>query len=81
MNKAQRTPCSQRLGCRFLLSTGLVIIALLVINGLFVRMFFRANLAGIDDRVFQAIQFVLPVFMIFVEFWFYDWFTFYRKRR
>lgn len=66
----------QEIGCGFLLSIGLLIVLLLVINGLFVRAFFSVNLAGIDERLFQAAQFVLPILMIFLEFWCFDWFRF-----
>ena len=68
------------IGCGFLLGTGLVILTLLTLNSIFVQIFFSVNLAGIDERFFQAAQFVLPIVMIFIEFWFYDWFTFYRRR-
>jgi hypothetical protein len=66
----------QEIGCGFVLGTGLVIVLLLVINGLFVRAFFSVNLADIDERFFQAAQFVLPILMIFLEFWCFDWFRF-----
>lgn len=63
-----------------MLATGAVILGLLLINSIFVRLFFGVNLANLDERVFQAIQFILPIVMLFIEFWFWDWFTFYRKR-
>ncbi len=68
--KSKRT--SGQLGCGFMLLSGIVLIVLLIINAFFVRTFFKSNLSGIDDRVFQAAQFVLPILMIFIEFWFYD---------
>lgn len=52
--------------------SGIGLIILLVANVLFVRAFFSANLSGVDDRIFQAAQFVLPIIMIFIEFWLYD---------
>ena len=70
---------SQPIGCGFMLGTGLVVMVLLILNALFVRVFFSINLSGLDDRVFQAAQFVLPIVMIFIEFWFYDLFTLRRR--
>jgi uncharacterized membrane protein YhdT len=61
-----------QLGCGFMLLSGIVLIILLVLNAFFVRTFFKSNLSGIDDRIFQAAQFVLPILMIFIEFWMYD---------
>ena len=52
--------------------SGFVLIAMLIANVLFVKAFFAANLSGLDDRVFKAAQFVLPIIMIFIEFWIYD---------
>lgn len=75
MFATKRKPASQRIGCGFLLGTGTVVLILLVLNNLFVRMFFGVNLTGLDERVFQAAQFVLPIVMIFIQFWFYDWWT------
>ncbi len=69
----------QQAGCMFLFTTGLVIILLLLLNTFFVRIFFSVNLSGIDERIFQAAQFVLPIIMIFIEFWLYDLVTFRRK--
>ena len=61
-----------QLGCGFFFASGLILILLLVMNAFFVRAFFSANLAGIDERVFQAAQFVLPIIMIAIEYWIYD---------
>lgn len=55
-----------------MLASGVVTILLLVLNAAFVRVFFAANFARIDDRVFHAAQFVLPIVMIAIEFWIYD---------
>ena len=81
MFRKHRHHRKQQTGCLFLFTTGLTIITLLVLNTLFVRIFFSVNLSGIDDRIFQAAQFVLPILMIFIEFWFYDLFTYRRKAR
>ena len=60
------------MGCGFILASGIVLIALLVINAAFVRVFFGVNLARIDERFFHAAQFVLPIIMIAIELWIYD---------
>lgn len=52
--------------------TGLVLIGLLIVNSFFVRTFFSSNDLNIDPGFFNAIQFVLPILMIFIEFWAYD---------
>lgn len=71
MSKTVRRKTGQ-FGCGFMLASGLVIILLLVLNGAFVRIFFAANFARIDERIFHAAQFVLPIVMIAIEFWIYD---------
>ena len=63
---------SGQLGCGFMFLSGFALIALLIANVIFVKAFFSANLSGLDDRFFQAAQFVLPIVMIFIEFWLYD---------
>jgi hypothetical protein len=68
--KRRRQP--SQTGCFFLLTTGLVLIGLLIINSMFVRTFFGANYIRIDQRVFGAMQFILPIVLIFIEFWIYD---------
>jgi hypothetical protein len=70
-NKKRRKQPSQT-GCFFLLMTGLVLIGMLILNALFVRTFFGANYIRMDARVFSAVQFILPLVMIFIEFWIYD---------
>jgi len=52
--------------------SGLVLVLLLIVNVFFVRAFFSANLSGLDDRLFQASQFVLPIILIFIEYRIYD---------
>ena len=52
--------------------SGVVLVLLLVINVFFVRAFFSANLPGLDDRIFQASQFMLPIILIFIEYRIYD---------
>lgn len=50
-------------------------ISLLIANVIFVRAFFSDNLSGLDDRLFQASQFMLPIIMLFIEYWVFDAFT------
>lgn len=75
MSKSKSRRSTGQLGCGFILLSGLVLITLLVMNAYFVRTFFKTNLSGIDERIFQAAQFVLPILMIFIEFWIYDQFA------
>ena len=49
-------------------------ISLLIVNVIFVRAFFSDNLSGLDDRLFQASQFMLPIVMLFIEYWVFDTF-------
>jgi len=39
---------------------------------MFVRTFYGSNVMNIDMGVFNAIQFVLPILLVFIEFWIYD---------
>jgi uncharacterized SAM-binding protein YcdF (DUF218 family) len=65
------------LGCGYIFLIGLVVIGLLAINGFLVKVLLDASLAIPEDlRVTQALQFSIPVTLIFVEFWLFD---FYRK--
>ena len=59
-------------GCFYVAKTGLVLIFLLVCNIMLIRAFFRGALSDTDNRVFQATQFILPFFLIFLQFWTYD---------
>ena len=61
-----------RFGCGYIVLSGLILVGLLYLNVAFVRLFFGANLANIDERVFQAAQFVLPIIMISIEYWVFD---------
>ena len=71
MAKLNRRSPSQ-LGCGFITACGAVIVMLLVVNMTFVKLFFSVNLTIVDDRVFQAAQFVLPIVLIAIELWIYD---------
>lgn len=59
-------------GCTFALVVGLVMTALFIANGIFVRAFLAPSSSVIDDRIFQPVQFGFPILMIFVEFWLFD---------
>ena len=64
-----------------MLASGIILLVLLVINAAFVRVFFGANVANVDDRVFHAAQFVLPMVMIAIEYWIFDQLTARRRLR
>ena len=76
MSKLKSKPAESRatssLGCGHIAMIGLVLVLLLIANVFFVRAFFSANLSGLDDRLFQASQFLLPILMIFIEYRIYD---------
>jgi hypothetical protein len=58
-------------GCVYVLIQGFFVCLLLILNGFIVRS--TVNLDwGEELRIPQAIQLVLPVAMIFVELWIYD---------
>lgn len=62
--------------------TGMLICALLLINALLVKAFLlTGNLERIDVRISQAAQFVMPIAMIFVQFWIFDLMTMKRNNR
>lgn len=63
------------LGCSYVIGMGLLCIALLLVNGIVVRSFLAANARMIEDlRWEQAINYFVPVLLVFVEFWIYDLF-------
>lgn len=71
-SKLAQSRAAGSLGCGYIAMIGVILIVLLVANVFFVRAFFSANLSGLDDRAFQAFQFVLPIIMIFIEYRIYD---------
>ena len=71
-SKLAQSRAAGSLGCGYIAMIGLVLILLLVANVFFVRAFFSSNLSGLDDRVFQALQFMLPIILIFIEYRIYD---------
>ena len=50
----------------------MILIGLLIANSFFVRTFFSSNDMNLDAGFFNAVKFVLPILMIFIEFWTYD---------
>jgi len=73
--RRRKAKTGSAIGCGFMFTTGLLVCALLVINAMIVRSFLSVNLSNVDERITQAAQFVLPVLMIFFEFWFFDLIT------
>jgi hypothetical protein len=59
-------------GCTFTFFVGMVTVALFVANGILIRAFFSPSLEGVDARIYQPLQFGLPIVMIFIEFWLFD---------
>ena len=58
-------------GCGYIIAQGTLLCLLLVINGYIVRSTINLDW-GEEVRISQAIQFVLPVAMIFVELFVFD---------
>lgn len=73
MLKQKRKSGSQQVGCSFFLWTGIGLLTLFLINNMIIRILFSANLQNTDERVMQAAQFLLPIGMLLVEYWFLDW--------
>jgi hypothetical protein len=59
-------------GCSFTFFVGMIMVALFVANGVFVRAFLSPRTSMIDARIYQPLQFGLPILMIFFEYWFCD---------
>jgi hypothetical protein len=71
--RESRKSSRSSLGRFYVLCVGALCISLLVVNGLLVRSFLTANSRlFIELQAEQAIQYIVPVGMIFVEFWLYD---------
>lgn len=63
------------LGCGYIIRIGFLLVTLLLINGLLVMILLKNNEGlSADLRIKQTLQFVLPVGLIFVEFWLFDFF-------
>lgn len=62
-----------RRGWLTVLRSGLILVALLLLNSFLVKSMFDSpgNLSD-DFRVTQTLQFALPILMIFLEYWLYD---------
>lgn len=58
-----------------LLRSGLTLIGLLMINSFLVKTFVDTSAVFADDlRISQTLQFILPLVLIFIEYWIYDFF-------
>ena len=75
MFSGRRKKGPSRSGCGYVLVQGLILTALLFLNGLLVRAFILANPAIDDARISQTVQFTIPILMIFAELWIYDFLT------
>lgn len=75
MKNLLRNRSTTKLGCGFLLGLGGMICVLFVLNLMFVKAFVVANFPGIDFRYSQAAYSIMPVLLIFFEFWLYDLIT------
>lgn len=64
-------PTKHRIGLGFVVSQIVLICLLLVLNGFLVRHFINLDW-GEELRIAQAIQLLLPVALLFVEFWLFD---------
>jgi hypothetical protein len=76
MKLSQMQP-KTRLGCGFLCVSVLLTCILLAINGLIVANVYYASRPGLpdalqDQRVAQAIVFLGPIFLLFIEWWICD---------
>ena len=72
-------PARHRIGLGFILGQIVLICLLLVLNGFLVRHFINLDW-GEEIRIAQAIQLLLPVSLVFVELWIFD-FIFARTTR
>ena len=75
MKNPLRTRTTTKLGCGFLLGLGALICVLFLANLMFVKAFLGSNYPNIDFRFSQAAYSIMPVLMIFLEFWVYDLIT------
>ena len=66
---------SKRIGYKFVLIQGMLMAGLLLLNGALVRAFILTNQPVSDIRINQAIQFIVPLLMIFAQLWIYDFLT------
>ena len=62
-------------GCGAIFLQSLLITLMLILNGLFIKTFvLESQNWGEEIRIKQALQFILPILMIFGELWLYDLF-------
>lgn len=67
----KRRLTNRSIGCGYIITQGTLLCLLLVINGYIVRSTINLDW-GEEVRITQAIQFVLPVVMIFIELFVFD---------
>ena len=81
VNKTKRSNARARAGCGYILGLGILICALLFINSMIVEKLIESNESlELDKRITQAAQFIVPLVLIFFQFWFFDFAAgFFRK--
>ena len=77
--KSLKRQSIHKIGCGYLLAQAVLICLLLITNGFLVTYFVNMDW-GEEVRIGQAIQMVLPIAMVFGEFWLFD-FMFARTTR
>ena len=72
--RSKLNSADSRAGCGYVFGLGCLIIALLLFNAWLVEVLLESNDAGgkFGLMASQAAQFVLPVLLIFVQFWVFD---------
>ncbi len=70
----QGKPRKPNSGCAYVLMIGIIVIGLFIFNMLVVRSIFAA-LPSDKQQVRQFIELVLPIAMVFIEFWIFDFLT------
>ena len=71
MSETKKSPNRNSIGCGYIMSQGALICLLLIFNGFLVRSTINLDW-GEEVRISQAIQLVLPVALIFIELWLFD---------
>ncbi|MEZ6094334.1 MAG: hypothetical protein R3C03_08835 [Pirellulaceae bacterium] len=74
-SRKKKSESRSGIGFRYVSAVGIIVILLLFINGLLVRAFVNANMSSDGDadlRYSQAVQYLMPLVLIIVEFWVFD---------
>lgn len=71
---SKRNASDSRAGCSYVFGLGCLIVVLLLFNAWMVEVFLESNDAANKFGLMasQAAQFVVPVLLIFVQFWIFD---------